>query len=130
MREFILQLCRFGIVGLVSTIVHYVVALWLEQLSIHLLYGNIFAFLVAFQISYWGHSLWSFQLEKGEKLRAMIRFLLISVGGFLLNEGLLLLLMKNTLLSSRVILGTALCIVAGLTYLGSKIWAFAPSEGN
>jgi putative flippase GtrA len=130
MREFILQICRFGIVGLVSTIVHYTVALWLEQLSIHLLCGNIIAFFVAFQISYLGHSLWSFELRKGEKWRAMKRFLLISVGGFLLNESLLLLFTKHTSLTSQVTLGIVLCIVAGLTYLGSKIWAFAPFEGN
>ena len=54
----------------------------------------------------------------------------LSVGGFLLNESLLLLFTKHTSLTSQVTLGIVLCIVAGLTYLGSKIWAFAPFEGN
>jgi putative flippase GtrA len=55
------QLVRFGIVGMAATLTHTGVfwLLW-GPLALYHAPANILAFLVAFEVSFWGHRRWSF----------------------------------------------------------------------
>lgn len=124
MRALFFQLSRFGLVGIAATAVHFLVAVGLNWLGITLLVANLVAFIVAFQVSYWGHSKWSFDGHGLSRSQSMFRFFTVSVVGFLINETLLFVLQANTDLAPEILLGIVLSVVAFLTFGASKFWAF------
>ena len=125
MRGLVLQLGRFGLVGIGASAVHFSAALALQWMGTRLLVANVIAFLIALQFSYTGHSLWSFGGHGVSGSQAKKRFLTVALAGFLANETLLALLVRFTKWSAPAMLGTVLCTVAALTFLGSRFWAFS-----
>lgn len=118
------QLFRFGIVGLTSAAAHFfMVVLLVKLVHLHPLISNIFAFLVAVNVSYWGHRLWTFNHKKHNH-STMLKFLVVSTNSFLLNEGLFAILLKFTNLHYTYAVMIAIGIVAIVTFLFSKLWAF------
>lgn len=124
MRSLVFQLARFGLVGVAATGVHFMVALGLHWFGLALLLANVVAFLAAFQVSYWGHSQWSFGGHGLSRRQSLKRFFGVSIAGFLVNEGLLFLLTRTTELPAAVMLAIVLVVVALLTFAASKFWAF------
>ncbi|MFJ5539666.1 GtrA family protein [Halomonas sp. ATBC28] len=120
----VFRLFRFLIVGGAATVTHMLVAALLfayvhnpSPYSI-----NVVAFLVAFLVSFYGHRHITFQTRG-----SMRRFLLVAVGGFLVNNAILtgcLALGIDGLVA--VIIATA-CVPV-LTYLASSLWAFKTEE--
>src|SRR6266545_1566470 len=89
-----LQFCRFGIVGLTATLIHYSIVVELVQkISMQPLIANIFAFLIAFQMSYWGHRLWTFNDSVSLHRDAFPKLLLVQSLNFTINESLFYILM-------------------------------------
>lgn len=126
MKRLIRHAFRFGIVGVLAMATHYVlVILLVNYLSITPLIANLLAFIGAFQVSYWGHSSWSFSDLSASRKDSFRRFVIISVSGFLLNEFLFLLFLKYTNIPYQISLLIVLPFVAGLTFLFSRFWAFA-----
>jgi len=119
----IYQLVRFGCVGAVAAAVHLaVVSLLVALLDMSPLLANVAGFGVAFQVTYFGHSQWTFRtIKRNGDYR---RMLLVSLAAFALNEGLYAVLLQTTSLDYRVALGLVLVAVAGLTFVGSRVWVF------
>jgi putative flippase GtrA len=119
-----LQLCRFGIVGLGAAIVHIGMVMWLVQLH-HLtpLFANIFAFGISFQLSYWGHRLWTFDNTAAMHRVAIPRLLGLQLLNFAANESLF-----YFFLSLQIPYPFALMIVLAIlplfTFAVSKFWVF------
>ena len=88
------------------------------------LLANVGAFITAFQVSYWGHRGWTFRAGDQRHGRTLPRFVLVSGGSFLLNEALYYILLRYTSLDYRLSLLIVLVIVAALTYILSRQWAF------
>lgn len=118
------QLLKFGLVGLLATLVHALIALFLIQFGLEPLLANPIAFLVAFQLSYLGHSRWSFGSKKSYRLMHMYRFFIVSILGILCSQALLFGLLKLTRLTAAISLLTALGISAVCTFYLSRQWAF------
>ncbi len=125
MKRLIRHAFRFGIVGVLAMATHYVLVILLVNFSITPLIANLFAFIGAFQVSYWGHSSWSFSDLSASRRDSFRRFVIISVSGFLLNELLFFLFLKFTDIPYQISLLIVLPFVAGLTFLFSRYWAFA-----
>jgi putative flippase GtrA len=125
MKRLIRHAFRFGIVGVLAMATHYVLVIILVNFSITPLIANVFAFIGAFQVSYWGHSSWSFSDLSASRRDSFRRFVIISVSGFLLNELLFFLFLKFTNIPYQISLLIVLPFVAGLTFLFSRHWAFA-----
>jgi putative flippase GtrA len=125
MKRLIRHAFRFGIVGVLAMATHYVLVILLVNFSITPLIANVFAFIGAFQVSYWGHSSWSFSDLSASRRDSFRRFVIISVSGFLLNELLFFLFLKFTNIPYQISLLIVLPFVAGLTFLFSRHWAFA-----
>jgi putative flippase GtrA len=122
------QLLRFGLVGLLATLVHALIALLLIQFGFGPLLANPLAFLVAFQISYLGHSRWSFNLTKPCRFSHMSRFFIVSIFGILCSQGFLFGLLEFTRLTASISLLIALGISAVCTFFLSRQWAFRELE--
>ena len=86
--------------------------------------ANIIGFLTAFSSSFVGHSYWTFRGHEADFKNSLARLLLVNVFGFLLNNGVLWLLVSQTSLSDEWSVVIAVAVVPPLAYLASKFWVF------
>lgn len=121
------QIARFGGVGLSALVLHWFVAVILMAYDYKPLIANLFAFLVAFQLSYWGHRYWTFKGSDISHQAALLRFLMIAIFGFLLNQILFASLIKFTSLPHSLALFIVLVTVSVNNFIFSKFWAFRHS---
>jgi len=126
MKLLLRQAARFLVVGLLAMGTHFLCfSVISECFELNPLFVNVIAFLVAFQVSFWGHFKWSFSESKNARGPAMMRFFVVSVGSFLVNEMMFAGLLKWTDLPEKLSLLIVLFTVAGGTFLWSKFWAFS-----
>lgn len=119
------QLFRFGLVGCTALGIHLLTVMHLVSVwRLPPLMANIVGFLVAFQLSYWGHYKWTFHSDQMTHKRALFRFFATACLGFLLNESLYASILHATSLSYDTALFLTLLVTAGSTFLLSKAWAF------
>lgn len=125
------QLVKFLVIGGLAALTHLVIFALLDrplarstdwEYSEYL--TNFIAFVVAFQVSYWGHSGWSFAGHGRRKRDTSWKFLSTSVFGLCLNQFLFFLLLNFTTLPNIVSLFIVLLVVAVVTFILSKLWAF------
>jgi len=115
------MLARFGGIGGLATAVHLLVAAAVFSLApkISPFIANAIAFLVAFQVSFWGHRRITFK-----KSGSMCRFFILSLGGFALNNGILASLIALTNISGLLAITLAMILVPLVVYLVSRFWVF------
>ncbi|MDR3413564.1 MAG: GtrA family protein [Formivibrio sp.] len=120
------ELARFGGVGIAAMLVHMAtVSLWLVPIGLHPLMANVFAFLIAFAVSYFGHRHLTFRAGHVAHRQALPRFFAVACLGFMANESLYFLLLHYTLLDYRIALFIVLGTVAAMTFVLGKLWAFS-----
>lgn len=119
-----LQVCRFGIVGLTSSIIHYTIVVELVQANLlQPLIANVFAFFISFQFSYWGHRLWTFNDSLSLHRDALPRLLLVQCINLSVNETLFATFMSWGL-PYNIALIFVLTILPIFTFVSSKWWVF------
>jgi putative flippase GtrA len=115
----------FIVIGLVSTLIHYLVAVGFELFKIlSAEHSNIAGFIFAFPVSYLGHRTYTFSNQKGNHITSLPRFLLVSFLGFMSNQAIVVLLIKYTMMPFWLALAFAISIVAISFYLLSRYWVF------
>ena len=115
----------FTIIGATAALVHYVVAVGFESgLSVAPAWANLFGFLLAFPVSYLGHTRFSFASSNTKHTQALPRFFAVAVAGFFGNQLLVLTTLHFSHLPFWLVLGVVMVIVAISTYLLSRYWAF------
>ena len=119
------RLLRFGIVGGLAALVHLsVVMMLVEGVRLSPLRANVAGFALAFLVSYGGQRHFTFHDGGSPHRQALPRFLLVTIAGWLLNQGLFALLLACTPLPYALALGLVLALVASLTFLLGKYWVF------
>lgn len=115
----------FGLIGVLAAVVHFLTVIVLVG-SIRLvpLLANVFAFLVAFVVSYYGHGRFTFASATRRESGALRRFFLVAVFSFVLNESLFYGFLTFTRWHYAVSLFLVLLIVPPITFGLSKWWAF------
>ncbi len=118
------QLFRFGVIGSAAAAVNMIVVVLLVQFA-HWspLAANIIAFVIAYQVSFFGHHHWTFQATSSAKT-SWPKFLLVAVGSFILNEGFYALFLQVWHVEYIVALLLVLLVVPPITFALSKLWAF------
>lgn len=91
--------------------------------------ANLCAFLVAFVVSYSGHRRFTFQVQ-GRHKESLPRFFLTALAGFIVNELMLALLLLYTPLPFEPALLLVLCLVAIMTFLLARFWAFRSEQAE
>ncbi len=119
-----MQIGRFGVVGISALAVHWVVVALLVPTGLAPLVANVLAFLVAFQVSYAGHRRWTFDAAHLSRRQTLPRFFLVALASFAANELMYAVLLRYTPLDYRLALLLVLGLVAGMTFLFSRQWAF------
>lgn len=119
------RIVLFIAVGGAATAVHWstVVAL-VRGLGLPPLAANVGGWMVAFGVSFAGQSMLTFRDQGAPPRQAAGRFLLLSLGGFTINEAAYAALLRWSPWRYDVLLAAVLLGVAVFTYLLSRHWAF------
>ena len=116
----------FILVGSAAALVHLLtVILLVETLRVAPLVANFGGWMCAFGVSYGGHHWLTFADHDAPVLQSAGRFLLLSAGGFAINESAYAILLHTSRLPYHFLLAIILLCVAAGTYLLSRRWAFA-----
>lgn len=124
------ELSIFFIVGIAALLAHLLIVWLLVQLGhLHPLEANILGFLGAVNISYFGHSLFTFKRRSTLSLRAFAKFFSIASATFMTNQVVYYFGLKwfGDVLYLPI-LAVVLILVGAITYLLSKFWVFAAHE--
>jgi putative flippase GtrA len=124
------QALRFGLVGGVSTLFHMAVGVTLIGFGWPPLGANAIAFMAAFLVSFTGHYRFSFAEHSKTLATSFRRFILVALAGFAVNEILLGLFTYTGILPASVALVVSTATAAAGTFILSRKWAFAHSEGQ
>lgn len=120
----LIQLFRFGIVGLTAAAVNLsVVVVLVHYWQFMPLVANVFGFMIAFQFSYWGHRLWTFSDTITLHRVALPKLLFVQTLNLSANE-LLFYFFLMMGFPYFIALFFVLCILPIFTFLLSKRWVF------
>src|ERR1700690_2903459 len=123
--KLIRQLGFFGIVGCCAAVVQLcVVILLVEFTHMHPLVANIIGFLLAFNVSYFGHRSLTFAGTTVNHKVAVTRLFGLGVANFIANEGLFYIFLTVFKLYYPIALILVLAILPALTFVISKLWVF------
>ena len=87
MKELIIQLIKFGIVGVIATIIDMGTLVFLKEVAhIDVLVSSAASFSVSVIANYILSMLFVFQSKQDNKLKEFCVFVILSVGGLLLNQ--------------------------------------------
>lgn len=118
------QVAQFLTVGSLAAAVHFgMVVLLVQNFNYAPLIANVGAFVVAFQISYWGHRFWTFSTTEISHREAYPKLVMVQVANFGLNEILYYFLLSFHL-PYQVALLIVLAILPIFTFVTSKFWVF------
>lgn len=119
------RIAAFGLVGLLASAVHFLLAAALLRAGLAGLFGaNLAGFALAFAVSYAGHYRFSFAASAPHR-RAAPRFLATALAGLALNNATLALLVLATGSQSIWLIAAAITVAALGVYLLGRFWAFA-----
>ena len=123
-RAQVIQIARFLIVGGTAAAVHFSMVVLLVQAYDYVpLIANFGGFVVSFQVSYWGHRLWTFSGTEVLHREAYPRLVMVQLVNFALNESLYYLLLSLHLPYQLALL-IVLAILPIFTFISSKFWVF------
>lgn len=123
------EAAAFVAVGATATATHFLVV-WLlvRGASLSPAWANMPAFWIAFCVSYAGHNVFTFAGRSQSLPSSVLRWMAVSVGGFLLNQSLYMLALRwIQAVHYLVLLFFVTGIVTLMTYFLGKYWAFAAS---
>ncbi len=124
------QMMKFGLVGMAAAGTHLgSLFVFKDGCGLAPQTANILAFLVAVQVSFLGHHHWTFATHGhgGKLARIYLKFFAVACAGFLLNAALYALFLKIPRLHYLLAQAIVQVIVAGMSFLLSKFWAFRKS---
>ena len=119
----ILQIIKFGIVGVIATFVDMgVLVLLKELLHIDVLVSSAISFCVSVMVNYILSMTFVFKSKNQNKVREIIIFILLSVGGLFLNQLILWIGVRFTPVYYLVVKLFALVIVPVYNFITRKIF--------
>jgi len=129
-RDVVLQLSRFGVVGLAATLLHGVALFcWVELAGINPVVSNALAFLTAFIVSYLGHYHWTFG-SSADHVSSLSKFLLTALAGFFANIIIMALVTETFRLNYWIGFAIIVLTIPAMTYVISRWWVFAGELGS
>jgi putative flippase GtrA len=125
MQAFLRQIGCFIAVGCAAAATHWATAVGgIAVFALPPALANLIGWSIALLVSFSGHYLLTFRYQTKSLWPALRRFLLISGGGFAINEFAFVFLLKTTDIPYYWLLAIILVAVAGLTFVLSRYWAF------
>jgi putative flippase GtrA len=118
------RLLYYAAIGGLAALTHvFIVFQLVSRITMHPLIANIIGFLVAFNVSYFGHKHMTFSRLKDEKELRLMHFFLVACSAGLLNELLYFLILRFTSLNYILALLVVLGSVSIYSFLVARFWA-------
>ena len=115
----------FGIIGVLATLTHYGIAVGVNTLIISNVYcANAVGYSTAVLVSYFGHSHFSFQVERSRT--RFLKFCVASISTFIASQLVLWILQNLLALGDNISLFIIVLTIPALSYLVNKLWVFKP----
>ena len=119
---------RFGVVGVLATMTHFVVlAIMLSLAHTGPVSSNVVAYFLALGVSFIGHHFWTFR-SSGAFLPTFLRFFGASGCAFLISSLLLVFLIRIVKVSDPIAAFMSAAVIPLITYSASRLWVFRRSR--
>ena len=119
------QLLKFILVGSLAAATHMsVLYAIVTEYNIIPLIANLMAFLVAFNVSFFGHHYWTFSGMGSKPHFSVMRFFVVATSMMGLNEGLFYVFYQVFQIYYLFAIFLVLIIIPPLTFVLSRQWAF------
>jgi putative flippase GtrA len=117
------QFVRFGLVGLGSNIILYLVYLLCTYLGMSYLLAVVISYFVGIVASFFSNKGWTFTY-RGNAKAAFTRYVLVYLIGLALNLFLLYTLVERFLLRHEIVQGILIAVFAILFFIVQRTWIF------
>ena len=117
-----IQLAKFGVVGATGYVINLAVFASLLGWGAHV--AAAISFIVAAASNYWWNRHWTFAGQKGSFALQGVRFYVVSIAAFAVNQLWLTVFLDWLHLGKVVSQALAIILVTPLNFLGNKLWSF------
>jgi putative flippase GtrA len=119
------QLARFTAVGASGYVINLATfAVCVHAIGLDYRIAAVAAFAVAVSNNFWWNRHWTFDARDGGAGGQAMRFLVVSIAAFVVNLGLLQLLVGQAGLREVVAQAIAVAAATPCNFLGNKLWTF------
>ncbi len=119
----VFSMARFGLVGVLATIVYYASAVSIEAGGVAPQQANLLAYLLSTSVSFLGHFHFTFG-KSGRKLPYIWRFIPVSVAGYVISRVVVFVGNSELALPFWITAFAVAVAVAAFTWVVSRFWAF------
>ena len=117
-----IQLAKFSLVGLSGYVIN--LAVYAALLGIGAHRAAAISFVVAAANNYWWNRIWTFRRERGAFAYQGMRFFVVALIGWIVNQFWLFVFLDTVGLGKIVSEAIAIILVMPLNFLGNKLWSF------
>lgn len=118
------RLAFFITIGGAAALINiFIVLALVSALEIQPLHANILGFLIAFNVSFFGHKYLTFSELHDQKQLSLPHFFMVAVSSGMMNEALYFLFLRFTHLNYIVALILVLGLISIYTFMLSRFWA-------
>ena len=121
----VIRFIKFGMVGVINTLVNWIIFFILNALGMYYILANIIAYILGTVNSYLWNTLWVFKYKDKASTETTIKFIILNLIGLGLNTGILYVLFDLCNLNKFIGLVTTTAIVMIINYIVNKLWVFS-----
>ena len=121
----VIRFIKFGMVGVINTLVNWIIFFILNALGMYYILANIIAYILGTVNSYLWNTLWVFKYKDKASTETTIKFIILNLIGLGLNTGILYVLVDLCNLNKFIGLFITTAIVMIINYIVNKLWVFS-----
>lgn len=121
----IIRFVKFGMVGVLNTLVNWSIFFILETYGVYYILANIIAYSLSTIHSYLWNTLWVFKYKDKVSTDTTFKFILLNIIGLCLNTAILYILVDLCNLNKFIGLVITTAIVMIINYVVNKLWVFS-----
>lgn len=121
----VIRFIKFGMVGVINTLVNWIIFFILNALGMYYILANIIAYILGTVNSYLWNTLWVFKYKDKSSTETTIKFIILNLIGLGLNTGILYVLVDLCNLNKFIGLVITTAIVMIINYIVNKLWVFS-----
>ena len=120
----IIRFVKFGMVGVLNTLVNWSIFFILETCGVYYILANIISYSLSTIHSYLWNTLWVFKYKDKASTDNTFKFIVLNIIGLCLNTGILYVLVDFFNLNKLFALIITTAIVMIINYAVNKVWVF------
>ena len=124
LSEDLSRFIKFGLVGVLNTIINWILFILLNNMGVYYIISNIIAYSISTLNSYLWNSKWVFKYNGNNVNQTTFKFIILNIIGLVLNTIILFLLVDIIKLPKIIALIITTWVVMILNYFINKLWVF------